>query len=295
MNLMVGVMTYERIGPAALDYMPCRYGSSKILFRGPRRRLDRPYIAFLGGTETYGKFLAEPYPALVEARLGRVCVNLGAVNAGADIYLNDPALLEVIAGAEAVVIQVMGAQNISNRYYAVHPRRNDRFLQASEVMKAVFRDVDFTEFHFTRHMLQALRELSADRFAIVETELKAAWIARMGQLIDAARGPVLMHWFAPRRMAEDGARDLADPAQSEPLFVDPAMLKVLGPKLAGLVTTVPSDAALRAGAEGMIFSQMEAPVARTQMGVMAHQEAADQLIAALAALLPKHRSTGTAR
>mgnify|MGYP007100961825 CR=1 FL=1 len=104
MNLMVGVMTYERIGPAALDYMPCRYGSSKILFRGPRRRLDKPYIAFLGGTETYGKFLAEPYPALVEAGLGRVCVNLGAVNAGADIYLNEPSLLEVIAGAEAVVI-----------------------------------------------------------------------------------------------------------------------------------------------------------------------------------------------
>ncbi len=36
----------------------------------------------------------------------------------------------------------MGAQNLSNRFYAVHPRRNDRFLRASTLMKTIFREVD---------------------------------------------------------------------------------------------------------------------------------------------------------
>ena len=58
-------MAYEFAGDSALDYFPCRYGQSKLLFRGPRRRFDGPYAAAIGGTETYGKFVADPYPALV--------------------------------------------------------------------------------------------------------------------------------------------------------------------------------------------------------------------------------------
>ena len=50
-------MTYDAAGPAPLDYLPCRYGTSKLMFRGPRRRLEAPYIAFLGGPETYGCLL----------------------------------------------------------------------------------------------------------------------------------------------------------------------------------------------------------------------------------------------
>ena len=46
-------MTYDALGAGALDYLPCRYGTSKLLFRGPRRPLKEPYIAFLSGTETY--------------------------------------------------------------------------------------------------------------------------------------------------------------------------------------------------------------------------------------------------
>ncbi|MDC1223540.1 DUF6473 family protein [Ascidiaceihabitans sp.] len=46
-------MTYDVLGAGNLDYLPCRYGTSKLLFRGPRRPLKEPYIAFLSGTETY--------------------------------------------------------------------------------------------------------------------------------------------------------------------------------------------------------------------------------------------------
>ena len=61
-------MAYEYAGEAALDYFPCRYGQSKLLFRGPRRRLEGAYVAAIGGTETYGKFVPDPYPALARMR-----------------------------------------------------------------------------------------------------------------------------------------------------------------------------------------------------------------------------------
>ena len=60
-------MAFENPGQGALDYFPCRYGHSKLLFRGPRRKLDGAYCAVLGGSETYGKYVREPYPALIEA------------------------------------------------------------------------------------------------------------------------------------------------------------------------------------------------------------------------------------
>ena len=36
-------MAYDNPGDGALDYFPCRYGKSKLMFRGPRRRLEAPY------------------------------------------------------------------------------------------------------------------------------------------------------------------------------------------------------------------------------------------------------------
>ncbi len=66
-------MAYENLGESALDYVPCRYGKSKLLFRGPKRKLTAPYVAMIGGTETYGKFVETPFPALTGVPLTRRC------------------------------------------------------------------------------------------------------------------------------------------------------------------------------------------------------------------------------
>jgi hypothetical protein len=191
-------MAYAYPGEGALDYYPCRYGKSKILFRGPRRDLEQPFVAVLGGTETYGKFLPLPYPALTEEATGIRMVNLGCVNAGLDVYLNEPVIPDILGRARVTVIQLMGAQNMSNRYYAVHPRRNDRFLRASGLLRTIYREVDFTEFNFTRHMLTTLQSISPQKFEVVVDELKAAWVARMSLLLDQARGKTVLLWMADR-------------------------------------------------------------------------------------------------
>lgn len=275
-------MTYENLGDGALDYFPCRYGKSNLLFRGPRRKLEGEYVAFLGGTETYGKFIEKPFPALVEEELGKTCVNFGWLNAGVDVFLNDPTILEASAGARATVVQVMGAQNMSNRFYAVHPRRNDRFLQASSLLRTVFREVDFTEFHFNRHLLKTLQTLSQERYEMVRDELKNAWLARMELLLGKISGKTILLWFADH-LPEDAV--IEEGMGHDPLYVDRGMIEKIRPFATEVIEVTASTSALKAGVQGMIYSQMEAPAAAEMMGPAAHEEAARELHKALGQML----------
>ena len=170
-------------GAGALDYFPCLYGASKAMFRGPQRYLSRPYVAMLGGSPTFGKYVERPYPVLVETALGRSVANLGGLNAGPDFYLSDPAALDIAAGARAAVVQITGAEASSNAFYSVHSRRNDRFLAATPALRALFPQVDFTEIHFTRHLLQVLRRADAGAFDQVELALRQNWLAKMRLLL----------------------------------------------------------------------------------------------------------------
>ena len=277
-------MSFENMGSGPLDYDPCQYGDSRLVFRGPVRALEGEYIAFLGGTETYGKFIAEPFPVLVEQTLGIACVNFGQTKAGVDVFLNDPTVLAAAAKARQCVVQVTGANNLSNRFYTVHPRRNDRFLRASAMMQSVFREVDFTEFHFTRHMLRALAAKAPERFAMLIEEVQRAWLSRM-ELLLARIGPrAVLLWFADHA-PEDGT-DLSH-ARDDPFAIDRWMIERLRPRVACVVEVVASPKALARGVKGMVFNEMEAPAARGMLGPAAHDEAARAVIDRLEALLGK--------
>lgn len=272
----VGVMTYDVMGLRALDYLPCRYGTSKLLFRGPKRRLDEPYVAFIGGTETYGKFVPEPFPALVETQLGVACANFGCPNAGIDVFANDPFVAGAAAEARATVVQIMGAQNMTNRFYAVHPRRNDRFVSASTLLKTIYREVDFADFHFNRHMLSRLLEVSPERFVMVRDELRSAWVARMKLILGQMRGKTILLWFAARTPDKPG-EGLGD----DPLFITRDMINEIAPLATEVVEVVASPAARAMGSDGMVFSEMEAMAAAEMQGPAAHAEAAKAVFDAL--------------
>lgn len=275
-------MTFDASGQSALDYLHCRYGKSRLLFRGPRRRLEGRYVAFFGGNETYGKFVELPFPALVEDLTGKRCVNFGCLNAGADLYVNDPTLIDAASRATVTVVQVMGAQNMSNRFYAVHPRRNDRFLRASSLMKTVFREVDFTEFNFTRHMLATLNRVSEEKYDMVVEELKAAWVARMQTMLAKISGKVVLLWVRDER---ERCRDEAhDCLGNDPLFVDEEMVGLLHPQLTDVIEVTPTAAAWGAGTEGMVYTAMEAPVAAEMPGPPVHAEIAAALSPVIAQL-----------
>lgn len=272
-------MAYAYAGEGSLDYLPCHYGRSKLLFRGPRRDLELPYAAALGGTETYGKFIPEPWPALVEGATGLRMVNLGCVNAGADVYLCDPDVLDVASGARLVVLQAMGAANLTNRFYAVHPRRNDRFLRASPALHALFPEVDFTNFHFTRHLLRTLQQVSARRFEEVADELRATWAIRMRALVERVRVPVVLLWMADHAPARSAEANLT----VEPLLVDSAMLSVLREVCSSYVEVRLHDGAGPGAVDGMVFGPMERPAVEGLPGPTDHARVA----AALADMLDR--------
>ena len=274
-------MAYVYPGGGALDYAPCRYGTSRVVFRGPAKALDSPYVTVLGGTETYGKFVPEPFPTLVEAELGLPMVNLGAMNAGLDVYLGDPALLEIARGAEAVVLQIVGAQNLSNRYYKVHRRRNDRFLGASPGLKVLFPDVDFTEFSFTRHMLQSLQRVSPERFERVVEELRSVWMARMARLMQQIGPKVILLWFGAQRPPRPGRpADLTH----DPLLITAEMMARLRLAACAVVDVVgaPDQHDL---SRGLSYSALDELAARGVPGPAAHLDVAMQLSAVLRQVL----------
>jgi len=275
-------MTYENLGQMALDYFPCRYGKSKLLFRGPRRDLQGEYVTYLGGIETYGKFVEMPFPMMVEHQTGIKSVNLGCANAGIDAYVMDNSLIDICKHAKATVIQVMGAQNMSNRFYAVHARRNDRLIRASGLLQSVFEDVDFAEFNFTGHLLGTLSRIAPDRFEMVEEELKCAWVARMLSLIEQIDGKVVLLWLAdhpPEARIDITAHGAA------PLFVDRAMIEVLVPVVSDVVEVVATPEDQAKGLDEMIFGAMERPAAQEVLGPVVHRHVSDALVPILKNLM----------
>ncbi len=272
-------MTFEPTGDVALDYLPCRYGDSKLLFRGPRRDMSEPYVAFLGGTETYGKFIAKPFVQQIEQRLGRTCVNFGCMNAGVDVFLNDPFVPQAAGKARVTVLQVPGAQNISNRLYTVHPRRNDRFVSATGLLHSIYPDVDFAAFHFNKHLLGHLREMSEERYWMVEQELRNAWIARMKSLMERISGRIVLTWISMRMPDE------VTDATIDPMHVTGEMLELVEPYATRMIEVKLSPDAISNPLEGMVYSQMEAPAAREMLGPKAHSEIAETLAPVLAEML----------
>ncbi len=273
-------MSFELLSVDAIDYLPCRYGASKLMFRGPRSRLTGAYAAVLGGSEAYGKFVAAPFPALVEQGLGLPVANFGHMNAGPDIFVAEPVVIDACSRARITVVQIMGAGNMSNRFYAVHPRRNDRFLRASALMKTIFRDVDFNEFRFTRPMLAALSRHAPEKFELVEAELKAAWVGRMRLLLQKIEGKTLLFWIEG-----GGVREPADGLGPAPLFIDDKMLRAIRPFASGLLRFAPSAAALHRGSEGMIHAPGEEDAAAVMPGPAVHAEIATALVPAIRDLI----------
>lgn len=259
---------------SALDYRMCRYGSSRLLFRGPKKTWREPYISFLGGTETYGKFVTSPYPDLVGSEMGLPRINLGSHNAGLDAFLNDETSVSICNRGKMTVLQAFSAANLSNRYYAVHPRRNDRFLQASPMLERAFPDMDFMEFNFTRHLLAKLKISSPTEYANVVQALRETWVVRTNQLLRRLGGRVVLLWIG-----EVG--DTSHPADAEPFLVTKRMIERVQSNCLDCVKVSFRQETRALGTDGMHFLEHEQEAAKRLPGPVAHQDIARALVPVL--------------
>ncbi len=252
-------MSYASGNASQSDVELCRYGTSKLPVRGPERPLNQPYLAFLGSTEVYGRFIDTPFPEDVEAQLGMPCVNIAAVNGGLDSYFYDPTLRDMAAGADVTVLQVMGAQNMSNDYYKVHPRRNDRFLTPHPQLLAHYPEVDFTEFHFNRHLLSRLEDLDPDRYAVLRDHLQATWVARMREMIDGFDGEIVLLWLRY-------SLNLGNGFAQEPVLVNDAMVQDLSPLVTDVIELDVATAGEADDIKGMVVEQTQLQTAQLMIG-----------------------------
>jgi len=275
-------MTCEILGPGALDYVPCRYGTSKLLFRGPARVLEAPYVAFIGGTQTFGKFIKQPYPLKVEHLTGVTSVNFGQVNAGVDVFLKDPVVLEAARAGRVTVLEVLGAVNLDNRLYRVHMRRNDRFLRASEELVRMYPQVDFSQFSFTNHMLQHLHRSGPEQFAVVERVLQSTWVRRMRQLLGLLGGKVVLLRLG---RTDGGLRGGPDQAGTEGGLLTDEMVARLRPLVSAVVDMPVPQASGTLVRDGMVFTALEEGAARRVAGPQVHTAVARALQPVLDSLM----------
>ena len=271
-------MSYQTPATAAIDYFPCQYGTSKLIFRGPKRRIQGDFVAYLGGIETFGKFVEMPYPMLTEVETGMRSVNLGCANSGVDAYINDKSLIDICSQAKVTVIQMSGAQNMSNRFYAVHPRRNDRVVRISSLLRTIYDEVEFTEFNFTGHLLGSLAKASPEKFVMVENELRNAWVARMRSLIEQIGGKVVLLWMSDHRPDQKGADSHG---RAEPLFIDRDMIDSLSGEVDAKLEVIGQPDEISNGLPEMVFDQLEQPAAQELLGPVVHRRTAQELAAVL--------------
>jgi hypothetical protein len=231
-------MFQRRVPELAPDYQYFHFGLGRQQFRGPKPDFADAYIAYLGGSETFGKAVQDPYPQLLAERTNLPAVNFARQCGGVDLAFHDPLVLTACSNALATVLCVTGASNLSNRLYKVHPRRNDRFIAPTEILRKLYPQVDFTRIHFTRHLLTTLFEADPDQFDVVLSEIKIAWLARMRELTNRISSDIVLLWLATAPPRDILQEITAEDFQSDPMLVDQEMMDSLTPEVSGVIECV---------------------------------------------------------
>lgn len=178
-----------------VDFILCQYGNSKNLFRGPKKSCKHSYGVCLGGADTFGGKVPNPFSAMLEREMGMPILNLGAQHSGARFYTEVDAIQEIIENAQVVFVEALSVVNQSNPFYRVHPRRNDRFVTALDPLYDLFPEADFVECHFTKHLITKLITIDAARADIVFRTLQDEWVRNLTIMRARWRAKTVVHWY----------------------------------------------------------------------------------------------------
>lgn len=278
-------MSVQQVIQTTLDYQEYRFGRSRQIFRGPMPDLSKPYAAFIGGSETYGKFSPETFPSVLEERLSYQCINWGTPGAGPGFFIKDPVILEACSQAKVCVIAIMSAHTVSNRLYATYLRRNEKFREASEQLTTLYPEVDFSQFRFAGNMIARLEEVDPKRFGMVRLELRNAWIARMKELLTDIETQKILVWFSDMSPEESGSLPSREVRRRVPAFVTRDMIETVAPMADVYVEYVASENAAMGSAGDRVPGPRGLHVARRFPSATMHHEMAGLLEKPLAKLL----------
>lgn len=179
---------YQRLDAPHFDYRLTKVpGIEGHWFRGPLPDLTQPYIACIGGAQTFGRFDADPYPDRLARALGLPVLNLGLGGAGPR-FPADPQVLPLLQRARLVVVQCFAGRSASNSWFdngstgrnTGHYLRTGEWLTYEQFLAEVLAREDLP-------LLQRLVQETRDDYAV-----------QMRHLAQNLPGPKVLLWLSRR-------------------------------------------------------------------------------------------------
>lgn len=163
--------------------------TSPLVLRGPAPSslATGAYFACIGAAQTFGRFCAKPYPALLQERLRLPALNLGRGGAGPSFFLKTTdALFDYINRSRFAIVQVMSGRSAGSSLFRsdglgfYHRITDGTPLSADDAFRALLDTGD-------RSLLQR-----------VVQETRSNWIESYRELLARIAVPTILFWFSVR-------------------------------------------------------------------------------------------------
>lgn len=279
---------YQDLDRPHFDYELWRLPGIPQFLRGPVVDIDTRFGVCIGAAQTFGRFCARPFPALLSEALGIPVLNLAVGGSGPALY-RQKRYLDVLRSARFVVAQVLSGRSASN---------------------SEFRTGGGIEGHVRRHGRQGrleplLAELIASEppqtVARVLRETREDYATHFAALLDEVGTRTVLFWFARRTPDYTAGLDtLPNLLGGFPQLIDRATLDAFRPHADEYVECVSSrglpqrlwvsdeavEGTRRDPTDGYLYN-------RYYPSPDMHRDAADALMPACARLLAAPLHSGT--
>jgi hypothetical protein len=176
---------YQKRDAHFIDYELYELQGVHGTFRGPPVQ-SREYIACVGASQTFGRFVQMPFPRLISYALRIDTLNLGRGGAGPEFPLENPALMEHINGSRIVIVQVFSGRSQSNSLF----RMAGQTMCGTNLANGSECSAD----QFYTWLLTQDTKLAQE----IVAETREKYASAMTRLLDAIVPPTILFWFSTR-------------------------------------------------------------------------------------------------
>lgn len=167
-----------------------RQTNTGVLLRGPKpQNLEKgKYFVCIGAAQTFGRFCENPYPTLLQEKLGIQTLNLGRGGAGPSFFSRDnDKLLGYINNARFAIIQVMSGRSEGNSLF---DSRGLGFYTKISDGTPIGCDDAFREL---------LNKNDIGYIKIIVAETRHNWVNNYKGLLEKIQIPKILFWFSVRK------------------------------------------------------------------------------------------------